>query len=38
MASEQTAKYFEEEQKMNFEDMDLEFLIAGDYRIKIAPK
>jgi len=37
-ASEQTARQFKEEQKINFEDMDLEFLIAGDYRIRIAPK
>ena len=37
-ASEQTAKHFKEKQKINFEDMDLEFLIAGDYRIRIAPK
>jgi tetratricopeptide (TPR) repeat protein len=35
MASEQTAKHFKENQKINFEDMDLEFLIAGDYRIRI---
>ena len=38
IASEQTAKHFKEKQKINFEDMDLEFLIAGDYRIRIAPK
>jgi hypothetical protein len=38
MASEQTAKHFMEKQTINFEDMDLEFLIAGDYRIRIAPK
>jgi hypothetical protein len=38
MASEQAAKYFKDNQKINFEDMDLEFLIAGDYRIRIAPK
>jgi hypothetical protein len=38
MASEQTAKHFKEKQTINFEDMDLEFLIAGDYRIRIAPK
>jgi len=37
-ASEQTARHFKEKQKINFEDMDLEFLIAGDYRIRIAPK
>ena len=38
LASEQAAKHFKEKQGINFEDMDLEFLIAGDYRISIAPK
>ena len=38
MASEKTAKHFKEKQNINYEDMDLEFLIAGDYRINIAPK
>lgn len=38
MASQQTASYFRNVRGMHFEEMDLEFLIAGDYRIKIAPK
>ena len=38
MASQQTATYFKTNREMNYEDMDLEFLIAGDYRIGIALK
>jgi hypothetical protein len=38
IASAETAKYFKKKQGINFEDMDLEFIIAGDYRILIAPK
>jgi PHD/YefM family antitoxin component YafN of YafNO toxin-antitoxin module len=37
MATAETASYFNK-RGMHFDDMDLEFLIAGDYRIKIAPK
>jgi len=36
-ATAQTASYFSNERSMHFGDMDLEFLIAGDYRIKITP-
>jgi hypothetical protein len=38
IASKKTANHFKTKAEINFEDMDLEFLIAGDYRIKIAPK
>jgi len=38
VASQQTATYFREIRGINYEDMDLEFLIAGDYRIGIALK
>jgi hypothetical protein len=37
MATAQTAIDFNR-RGMHFDDMDLEFLIAGDYRIRIAPK
>jgi len=37
-ATAKTTKYFEEKKTINFEDMALEFLIAGDYRISVAPK
>ena len=38
MATKETASYFKDVRSLHFDDMDLEFLIAGDYRVKIAPK
>lgn len=36
-AATKTATFFEKEMSLNFEDMVLEFLIAGDYRIVVPP-
>jgi hypothetical protein len=37
-SAEKTARHFKEVMNINFEEMALEFLIAGDYRISVAPK
>jgi len=37
-AAEKTAKYFKENMNLEFKEVDLEFLIAGDYRIVAAPE
>jgi tetratricopeptide (TPR) repeat protein len=37
-AAEKTAEHFKKKQDINFEEMSLEFLVAGDYRILLAPK
>jgi tetratricopeptide (TPR) repeat protein len=36
-ATVKTKEYFKNIMGINFDDMDLEFLIAGDYRIRIVP-
>jgi hypothetical protein len=38
VATKKTAEHFKEIMGINFKDMDLEFLIAGDYRIRIIPR